>query len=224
MMMDKITVAGTDVLLVVDVQNDFCPGGKLAVPRSDEVVPLVNRLAKRFANVVLTQDWHPTGHGSFASSHPERQPFEIVVLPYGQQILWPDHCVRGTTGAEFHPDLHIPHAQLILRKGFRTEIDSYSAFFENDRKTPTGLAGYLRERGLTRIFLAGLTFDFCVRYSAEDARRAGLDVIVLEDACRGIDTGGSIAETRANFAALGIICLTTNEIEAPARSIRRTQT
>src|ERR1700742_2848410 len=135
MIMDKITVAGTDVLVVVDVQNDFCPGGKLAVPRGDEVVPLVNRLAKRFANVVLTQDWHPAGHRSFASSHPSRQPFDTVVLPYGEQILWPDHCVQGTNGAEFHPDLHIPHAQLILRKGFRPEIDSYSAFFENDRKT-----------------------------------------------------------------------------------------
>jgi nicotinamidase/pyrazinamidase len=201
-----------DVLLVVDVQNDFCPGGALAVPRGDEVVPLVNRLAEHFKHVALTQDWHPVGHHSFASSHPGRQPFETIGLPYGPQILWPDHCVQGTPGAAFHPDLDVPHAGLVLRKGFRHTIDSYSAFFENDHTTPTGLAGYLRERGLTRVFLAGLAFDFCVRYSAEDARREGLTPVVIEDACRGIDVDGSVAATRQTFAALGIACRNSDTI------------
>jgi nicotinamidase/pyrazinamidase len=195
-----------DVLLVVDVQNDFCPGGALPVPRGDEVVPLVNRLAQHFKHVVLTQDWHPAGHHSFASSHRGRQPFETISVAYGRQILWPDHCVQGTSGAAFHPDLAITHAELVLRKGFRRAIDSYSAFFENDHATPTGLAGYLRERGLTRVFLAGLAFDFCVRYSAEDARREGFEAIVIEDACRAIDIEGSVAATRQNFAALGVAC------------------
>jgi nicotinamidase/pyrazinamidase len=194
----------SDVLLVVDVQNDFCPNGNLPVPHGDEVVPTINRLAGRFRHVVLTQDWHPPGHHSFASSHSGKRPFDIVTVAYGQQILWPDHCVQGTTGAQFHDGLQIPHAELVLRKGFRSTIDSYSAFYENDRKTPTGLAGYLRERGLTRIFVAGLAFDFCVRYSAEDARREGFSVTVIEDACRGIDVEGSVAATRESFAALGI--------------------
>ena len=203
-MTTKITVGDSDVLLVVDVQNDFCPGGRLAVPRGHEVVPVVNRLAGHFKHVVLTQDWHPPGHHSFASSHASREPFETVDVAYGQQVLWPDHCVQGTPGAQFHDDLEIPHAQLVLRKGFRSPIDSYSAFYENDRKTPTGLASYLRERSLTRVFLAGLAFDFCVRYSAEDARREGFAVMVIEDACRGIDVGGSMASTRQSLAALGI--------------------
>ncbi|MFL6823473.1 MAG: bifunctional nicotinamidase/pyrazinamidase [Xanthobacteraceae bacterium] len=198
------TIGESDVLLVVDVQNDFCPNGNLPVPHGDEVVPTINRLAGRFRHVVLTQDWHPPGHHSFASSHSGKRPFDIVTVAYGQQILWPDHCVQGTTGAQFHDGLQIPHAELVLRKGFRSTIDSYSAFYENDRKTPTGLAGYLRERGLTRIFVAGLAFDFCVRYSAEDARREGFSVTVIEDACRGIDVEGSVAATRESFAALGI--------------------
>ncbi len=181
----------SDVLIVVDVQNDFCPGGRLAVPGGDEVVMPINALAAHFAHVVLTQDWHPAGHHSFASSHPGRAPFETITAAYGPQVLWPDHCVQGSAGAAFHPALDVPHAALVLRKGFRREIDSYSAFYENDRTTPTGLAGYLRERGLARIFLAGLAFDFCVRYSAEDARRLGFEAIVIEDACRGIDLDGS---------------------------------
>jgi nicotinamidase/pyrazinamidase len=198
------TIGESDVLLVVDVQNDFCPNGNLPVPRGDEVVPTINRLASRFRHVVLTQDWHPPGHQSFASSHRDKRPFETITVSYGQQILWPDHCVQGTIGAQFHADLQIPHAELVLRKGFRSTIDSYSAFYENDRKTPTGLAGYLRERSLSRVFLAGLAFDFCVRYSAEDARREGIPVVVIEDACRGIDVDGSVAATRESFAALGI--------------------
>ncbi len=199
-----ITIGDSDVLLVVDVQNDFCPGGNLAVPGGHEVVPVVNSLARRFAHVVLTQDWHPAGHQSFASSHAGRKPYDTIEVTYGPQILWPDHCIQGTAGAEFHDDLDIPHAALVIRKGFRPHIDSYSAFYENDRKTPTGLGGYLRERGLKRIFIVGLALDFCVRYSAEDARREGFDVVVIEDACRGIDVGGSVAATRASFARLGI--------------------
>jgi nicotinamidase/pyrazinamidase len=189
-----------DVLLVVDVQNDFCPGGALAVPGGDQVVPVINALARRFEHVVLTQDWHPPGHRSFASAHPGKRPFDTTRLSYGEQILWPDHCVQGTKGADFRSDLNIPHAQLVLRKGFRAEIDSYSAFFENDRKTPTGLAGYLRERGLSRIFVAGLALDFCVRYSAEDAVTHGFSVVVVEDASRGIDTNGSMRAAAESFA------------------------
>src|SRR5579883_2036222 len=169
-----------DALLLVDLQNDFCPGGGLAVPGGDEVIPLANRLARRFAHVVLTQDWHPGGHLSFASSHPGRRPFETIELAYGPQTLWPDHCVQETAGAAFHRGLEVPQAELVLRKGFRREIDSYSAFFENDRRTPTGLAGYLRERGLARVVLAGLALDFCVRWSAEDARALGFEVVVVE--------------------------------------------
>jgi nicotinamidase/pyrazinamidase len=203
---DPVIAAG-DVLLVVDVQNDFCPGGKLPVPAGHEIVPLINRLAARFEHVVLTQDWHPAGHQSFASSHRGRKPYETIEVAYGAQILWPDHCVQATFGAEFRGDLQIPHAELVLRKGYHRDIDSYSAFYENDRKTHTGLAGYLRERGLRRVFLAGLAFDFCVRFSAEDARREGLDVTVVEDACRGIDMDGSVDATRRAFAALGIKCI-----------------
>jgi nicotinamidase/pyrazinamidase len=207
-----ITTGESDVLLVVDVQNDFCPGGKLAVPKGNEVVPAINRLASRFRHVVLTQDWHPPGHQSFASSHPGKRSFETVSVAYGQQILWPDHCVQGTLGAQFHGDLQIPHAELVIRKGFRPTIDSYSALYENDRKTPTGLAGYLRERGITRIFIAGLALDFCVRYSAEDARREGFAVTVIEDACRGIDVEGSVAATRESFAALGVAAVAAGEV------------
>jgi nicotinamidase/pyrazinamidase len=163
-------IGDSDLLLVVDIQNDFCPGGALAVPRGDEVVPLVNRLAQRFPHVVLTQDWHPPGHQSFASTHLRRKSYDTITVSYGPQILWPDHCVQGTQGAEFRKDLQITHAELILRKGYHRDIDSYSAFFENDRKTHTGLSGYLREREFDRVIVAGLAFDFCVRYSAEDAR------------------------------------------------------
>jgi nicotinamidase/pyrazinamidase len=193
-----------DVLLVVDVQNDFCPGGSLAVPRGHEIVPLVNRLAQRFEHVILTQDWHPAAHSSFASANPGRQSFEVATFPYGPQVLWPDHCMQGTPGAEFHSELHIPQAELIIRKGYRRAIDSYSAFFENDRTTPTGLAGYLRERGLSRVFLAGLALDFCVRYSAEDGHHGGFDIVVIEDATRGIDLNGSIDAARRAFAELAI--------------------
>jgi nicotinamidase/pyrazinamidase len=197
-------VRDTDVLLVVDIQNDFCPDGALAVPRGDEVVPVVNDLARRFRHVVLTQDWHPAGHESFASSHPGRKPLEVIEVSYGPQILWPDHCIQGSYGAAFRSDLDIPTSQLIIRKGFRREVDSYSAFFENDHVTPTGLDGYLRERGLTRVFLAGLAYDFCVRYSAEDAKSRGFDVVVIEDSCRGIDLNGSVADTRRKLAELEV--------------------
>jgi len=201
-----------DVLLAVDVQNDFCPGGRLAVPRGDEVVPAVNRLCGKFPHVVLTQDWHPPGHLSFASSHPGRQPFETITAPYGPQVLWPDHCVQATSGAEFRSDLVAPQAELIVRKGFRREIDSYSAFYENDHTTPTGLTGYLEERGFTRVFLAGLAFDFCVRYSAEDAHRGGFAVVVIEDACRGIDLDGSVAATRSALAEMGAEMIASDRI------------
>ena len=209
-----MTIAPTDadVLLAVDVQKDFCPGGRLAVPRGDEVVPIVNRLAAKFMNVVLTQDWHPAGHLSFASSHPGKQPYQTIEVAYGPQVLWPDHCVQDTPGAEFREDLQIPHASLVIRKGFRRAIDSYSAFYENDRATPTGLAGYLRERGLRRVFLAGLAFDFCVRYSAEDAHREGFEAIVIEDACRGIDVDGSVAATRRRLAELDVRCVREADI------------
>jgi len=191
-------------LVVVDVQNDFCPGGALAVPEGDAIVPAINRLARRFAHVILTQDWHPPGHSSFASAHPGKRPFDTVDLPYGGQILWPDHCVQGTAGAAFHPALDIAQAELILRKGFRRGIDSYSAFRENDRKTPTGLAAYLRERGLERLTLCGLATDFCVQYSALDAREAGFAVSLATEACRGIDVDGSIAGAMRAMAAAGI--------------------
>jgi nicotinamidase/pyrazinamidase len=211
--MSGMTAGESDVLLVIDVQNDFCPGGALAVPRGDEVVPPINRLAQRFANVVLTQDWHPPDHLSFASAHPGRKPFETMSAPYGPQVLWPDHCVQGRPGSDFHPSLTIPHAALVVRKGFRRVIDSYSAFYENDRKTPTGLVGYLRERHLTRIFLAGLAFDFCVRYSAEDAAGAGFAVTVIEDACRGIDMeGATVAATYRSFETLKIPCILEKDL------------
>jgi nicotinamidase/pyrazinamidase len=198
----KITIGHGDVLVVIDVQNDFCPGGALAVQRGDEIVSPLNRVAQHFANVVLTQDWHPPGHTSFASSHPGRKPFETIDLAYGRQTLWPNHCVQASSGADFHPGLAIPHACLVIRKGIHRGIDSYSAIRENDRKTATGLAGYLRERGLTRIFLAGLAYDFCVRYSAEDAVAEGFAVTVIEDVCRGLDVAGSVALTRRELAAL----------------------
>ena len=193
-----------DLLLVIDLQNDFCPGGALAVAGGDEIVPVVNRLGARFAHAALTQDWHPPGHGSFASAHPGRRPFETITAAYGAQTLWPDHCVQGTAGAAFHPGLELPRAELVIRKGFRPEVDSYSAFYENDRRTPTGLAGYLRERGFTRLFLAGLATDFCVQYSALDARRAGFAAVLVEDACRAIDLEGSLAAAMRAMAEAGV--------------------
>lgn len=206
-MIGEIEIGSSDILLVVDIQNDFCEGGALAVPGADEIVQPINEVASKFRHVVLTQDWHPGGHRSFASAHRGRQPFEMIEVAYGQQILWPDHCVQGTRGAEFHSALRIPHAELILRKGCHPDIDSYSAFVENDRTTRTGLAGYLSERGFNRVFLAGLALDFCVRYSAEDAHRSALRVVVLEDVCRAIDVDGSLLEARNSFAVLGIPCI-----------------
>lgn len=193
-----------DVLLVIDVQNDFCPGGALAVPGGDEVIAPIHGLAPHFQHIIMTQDWHPADHVSFSSAHPGRDPFESVHLPYGPQTLWPPHCVQGSEGAEFHPALRLPRAELILRKGFRREIDSYSAFFENDRATATGLAGYLRDRNLTRVFLAGLAYDYCVAYSALDARRLGLPAIILRDACRAIGLNDSVARAEKQFAEAGV--------------------
>jgi nicotinamidase/pyrazinamidase len=181
-----------DLLLVIDVQNDFCPGGALAVGDGDAVVGVINQLADRFSHIALTQDWHPPGHSSFASSHPGSAPFQSITMPYGEQTLWPDHCVQGTGGAAFHPQLLTERAQFVVRKGFRRDVDSYSAFFENDRRTPTGLAGYLRERAVRRLFLVGLATDYCVHYSALDARRLGFDTVVIEPACRAIDLAGSL--------------------------------
>jgi nicotinamidase/pyrazinamidase len=197
-----------DVLIVVDMQNDFCPGGALAVPQGDEIVPTVNRLAAEFAHAILTQDWHPPGHASFASSHAGKQPFQTIELAYGQQILWPDHCVQGTQGAAFHSGLDIPHAELVIRKGFRSAIDSYSAFRENDQRTPTGLAGYLKERGFERVTLCGLATDFCVLYSAIDGREAGFEVSVVTSACRGIDVDGSLGRALRSMEGVGVTLLT----------------
>ena len=202
-----MTCDGRDILIIVDVQNDFCPGGSLAVPQGDQIVPAVNRLAAQFAHVLLTQDWHPRGHASFASSHAGKSPFDTIDVSYGQQILWPDHCVQGTRGADFHPDLDVPHAELVLRKGFRRAIDSYSAFFENDRRTPTGLVGYLKERRFERITLCGLATDFCVFYSAIDGRQSGFEVTVATGACRGIDRDGSLAWAMHSMNEAGVTIL-----------------
>ena len=203
-----MTVLPTDALIIVDVQNDFCEGGRLAVPGGSEVVPLVNALLRPegghgFRTIVLTQDWHPANHKSFASKYGDgsHQPFEVVPMPYGDQVLWPDHCIQGTPGAAFHSGLVADPATLVIRKGMNPEVDSYSAFRENDKATVTGLAGYLRERAVERVFLAGLALDFCVRFSAVDARLLGFTPVVIEDACRAIDTGGSLAATRDDFAA-----------------------
>jgi nicotinamidase/pyrazinamidase len=199
-----MTTDDRGVLLIVDVQNDFCPGGALALPEGDAIVPAVNRLAHSFAHVILTQDWHPPGHTSFASSHPGKHPFDTIEASYGTQILWPDHCVQGTSGAAFHPQLDVPHAELVLRKGVRKSIDSYSAFCENDRRTATGLAGYLRERGFQRITLCGLATDFCVTFSAIDGRRAGFDVAVVTIACRGTDNDGSVDRALRSMVDAGV--------------------
>jgi nicotinamidase/pyrazinamidase len=193
-----------DVLIVTDPQREFCPGGALAVPHGDEIMPVVNRLSRRFVHVVITQDWHPPGHTSFASAHVGRGPFEAIELDYGTQTLWPDHCVQGTPGASFHADLDIPHAELIIRKGFHRTIDSYSAFRENDKKTPTGLAGYLRERGFERVMLCGLATDFCVFFSAIDAAEAGFAVTVDLEASRAIDLDGSLSRALAAMREAGV--------------------
>jgi nicotinamidase/pyrazinamidase len=202
-----VLIVPEDVLIVVDMQNDFCPGGQLAVADGDSILEPIHRIAPRFEHIVLTQDWHPANHTSFAASHPGKQPYDSIDLAYGSQTLWPAHCVQGTRGAEFHPDLKLTRAELILRKGFRPQIDSYSAFFENDRTTSTGLAGYLRERGLTRVFFAGLAYDFCVGFSALDARRLGFAAIILRDACRAIDLNGSVAGIEAEFAAQNVVVM-----------------
>lgn len=205
-------IGASDVLLIIDVQNDFCPGGALAVPEGDAVVGPVLRCIPSFEHVILTQDWHPADHFSFASSHPGKKPYEQIEAAYGLQTLWPDHCVQGSPGAEFHTGLPLARAELILRKGFRRAIDSYSAFFENDRTTTTGLGGYLRERGLTRVFLAGLAYDYCVGYSALDARRLGLPALVIRDACRAIDLNGSVAAMETEFARTGVVLVDSAEL------------
>jgi nicotinamidase/pyrazinamidase len=221
-----LTLRPTDALLVIDLQNDFCPagigaageaiGGALAVAGGDEIVPLVNALGRRFDHVILTQDWHPSGHVSFASSHAGMKPYQEIEAAYGppgqRQTLWPDHCVQGSPGAALHPALDLPHAELIVRKGFRREIDSYSAFLENDHRTPTGLAGYLRERGLKRLFLCGLAYDFCVRFSAIDGAALGFECLVLEDATRAVNLPGSVDATNAALAQSGISRISTSEL------------
>jgi len=200
----KMKPTAQDVLLVIDVQNCFTPGGSLAVKEGDQIIPLINRLAGGFEHVVLTQDWHTPDHVSFASSHAGKKPFETTQLSYGTQVLWPDHCVQGTPGAELHKDLRIPHAELIIRKGYRKHVDSYSAFYEADGKTPNGLTGYLKDRGLTQVYLVGLATDFCVAWSAIDARKAGFGALVIEDACRGIDADGSLAKAWKDMQGAGV--------------------
>ncbi len=200
----SIELVDRDVLLIIDVQNDFCDGGALPVPGGQQVVPIIHRIAHLFRHVIMTQDWHPRDHHSFASHHPGRSPFETIATEYGEQILWPDHCVQGSAGAEFYPHLQPDNVELILRKGFRNNIDSYSAFRENDRLTRTGLTGYLRERGLGRIFIAGLAYDYCVRFSAIDSMQAGFETYVLEDACRAIGKGNSVESTDHDLSEAGV--------------------
>lgn len=206
-------IAKDDVLIAIDVQNDFIPGGALAVAGGDAVVPLINGLSRRFEHYIVTQDWHSPRHNSFASAHKGKQPFETTTLHYGEQTLWPDHCVAGTRGAEFHPDLDLDEAELILRKGFRREIDSYSAFYENDRKTATGLGGYLKERGLKNLFLAGLATDYCVAYSALDARKLGFAVSVILDATRGIDLAGSVEKMLGEMRQAGVAIIDNADLK-----------
>jgi nicotinamidase/pyrazinamidase len=207
----------TDALLVIDMQRDFCPpangvGGALAVAGGHEIVPTINALAARFDHVILTQDWHPEGHISFASAHAGEQAYQSIEVSYGPQTLWPDHCMQRSLGADFHPGLDVPHTELILRKGFRREIDSYSAFLENDHRTPTGLAGYLRERGLKRLFLCGLAYDFCVRFSAIDGAALGFECLVVEDATRPVDLPGSVEATNAALDGAGITRIASSSI------------
>jgi len=200
------------VLLAIDVQNDFCPGGSLAVPEGDQIIPVVNRLSEQFGHMILTQDWHPAGHSSFASSHDGKKPYETIEMPYGEQVLWPDHCVQNSEGAEFHPDLDTELAEVIIRKGFRKEVDSYSAFYENDHKTQTGLAGYLRERGFTDIYVCGLATDFCVRWSVHDGRKEGFRMHVVEDGTRGIDIDGSIDQAWREMKSVGAEIIRSDDI------------
>ncbi|AMR78199.1 bifunctional nicotinamidase/pyrazinamidase [Cupriavidus nantongensis] len=206
------TLRPDDCLLVIDVQNDFMPGGALAVPRGDEVVPVINRLARAFGHVVLTQDWHPAAHVSFAANHAGAQPFQTLALPYGEQVLWPVHCVQDTPGAALHAGLHVPHARLVIRKGHHAGVDSYSAFMEADRTTRTGLAGYLREHGVRRVFCAGLATDYCVAWSALDARAAGFEAALVEDACRAIDLHGSLAQAWQDLGAAGVARVMSAEL------------
>ena len=200
----QLTPGDDEVLAVIDAQNGFMPGGTLPVPAGDTIVPIVNRLASAFRHVVITQDWHPKGHISFASSHPGKKPFETIELSYGLQVLWPDHCIQGTPDADLHKDLRIPHAELIIRKGYRQHVDSYSAFLEADRRTATGLGGYLKDRGLTHVYFVGLATDFCVAWSALDARRAGFAASVIEDAARAIDVDGSLSKAWTDMTAAGV--------------------
>jgi nicotinamidase/pyrazinamidase len=209
----RMKPAPSDVLIVVDVQNCFVPGGTLPVKEGDQIVPLINRIAKAFDNVVLTMDWHTPGHASFASSHPGKKPFETVAMPYGTQVLWPDHCIQGTRDAELVSGLSVPHAQLLIRKGYRQHIDSYSAFLEADGRTRTGLGGYMKDRGLERVFLVGLATDFCVAWSALDARKSGFAAVVIEDATRGIDTGGSLGKAWQDMATAGVRRIQSRDLE-----------
>jgi nicotinamidase/pyrazinamidase len=211
-MSGSIKPGADDLLLVVDLQNDFCPGGALAVPDGDKIIGLVNEIAGGFKHVIMTQDWHPKNHLSFASSHPGKQPYDTVELSYGEQILWPDHCVQGSSGAEFHQDVDIPHCQLVTRKGFHREIDSYSGFVENDKATPTGLAGYLGERGFHRVFMAGLATDFCVQYTCLDAIKFGFNAVIIDDACRGIDIDGSLMAAYENMSKAGVKKIVSSDI------------
>jgi nicotinamidase/pyrazinamidase len=207
-----LTPRSDDLFLVVDLQYDFLPGGKLAVAGGDEIIIPINRLGRRFENVGMTQDWHPRGHISFASSHAGAKPFEIMELPYGPQVLWPDHCVWDTHGAEFSAEIELPHTQLVIRKGYHEVVDSYSGFQEADRRTKTGLEGYLRERRFKRLFIAGLATDFCVNWTAVDSARAGFETYVIEDACRAIDTSGSLAQAWADMNAVGVKRIVAGDI------------
>ncbi len=202
----------TDILIIVDVQNDFCPGGPLAVTDGERVVPVINNLSGKFSSRVLTQDWHPVGHSSFASSHDGAEPYSTIDMAYGAQTLWPDHCIAGTRGAAFHTDLVVNNADLIIRKGFRPAIDSYSAFFENDQNTPTGLTGYLRERGFKRLYFSGLATDYCVGFSALDAIKSGFEALLIDDACRAIDLMGSLANMKDQLAKAGVSTITSGDI------------
>jgi nicotinamidase/pyrazinamidase len=210
----SIAVDDKSVLIVVDVQNCFLPGGSLAVKDGDQVVPIINRIAQKFVHVVLTQDWHTPGHISFASAHPGKAPFEVIKLPYGDQVLWPDHCVQGTSGADISKEIAIAHAELVIRKGFNKGMDSYSAFLEADHATPTGLAAYLKERGLTRVFVAGLATDFCVAWTAIDAQRLGFETFVIDDASRGIDSRGSLAAAWTAMQSAGVKRIISGDLAA----------
>ena len=209
---DKIKPTASSALIVVDVQNCFLPGGSLAVKDGDQVIPVINRIAKEFANVVMTQDWHTAHHISFASTHDGKKPFEVIKLAYGNQVLWPDHCVQGTEGASIAKDINIPQASLIIRKGYHNDVDSYSAFLEADKETRTGLAGYLKERKIDTVFVTGLATDFCVAWTALDARNAGLNVYVVEDACRGIDINGSVGKAWEDMAKAGVKKIQSSDI------------